>query len=242
MLFNVFATDDFTDGKLSNENIETSNEIVEEFLEEHYYPHFTKNFERITEKDKQVIGIDCTFTIKNYDYICDEKAACGWANKNLQTFSLELTYINRAKKLHKGWYLDNTHVSNSFNLVYTDVIRDNEGDFSYYTFEKEHIKELTSILVRKEKLNEYLNSIGWTKEKLLEKAKEIRETNGNCEMGKKDIDEVRFYYCKNLPELPTNILIKREKLLELSDLTFIYNRGVIEFYSGGKRIKTIKEK
>ena len=34
MLFNVFATDDFTDGKLSNENIEISNEIVEEFLEE----------------------------------------------------------------------------------------------------------------------------------------------------------------------------------------------------------------
>lgn len=208
-------------------------DIVNEYLDNNLYPFFVE-FERIDTFKEQIHGIDCTFTdYKNFCYTCDEKAAVKWSNKDLKTFALELKYINRAGNLHRGWFLDTTQENNSYNFIYTDKVRDNEGDFDYNTFTPDNIKEVTCYIVRKNKIKEYFSSIGWNEEKLLEKAREIRRTNGNCEMCDLNKDGLRFHFAKNLPEKCINVLISRNKLQDLAD--YVFKKKGKNFIFAGKK-------
>ena len=61
-------------------------EVVNEFLDENFYPYITKSFKRTEKTDKQVQGIDCVFADRYHNhYICDEKSAVKWTNKTKNT-------------------------------------------------------------------------------------------------------------------------------------------------------------
>lgn len=208
-------------------------DIVNKYLDEHLYPLFVES-DRISSFNQQIRGLDCTFTdYSQFTYKCDEKAAVKWANKNLKTFSLELKYVNRAGNLHRGWFLDESQENNCYNFIYTDKIRDDEGDFNYQTFTEENIKEVTCYIVRKNKLHEYFRSIGWTNERLLEKCREIRRTNGKCDLCDLDKDGLRFHFSKNLPEKPINVLISRNTLQYIAD--YVFKKKGKNFIFAGKK-------
>ena len=76
-------------------------------------------------------------------------------------------------------------------------------------------------------------AIGWTEEKLKEKCKEIRKTDGKCEM---NYGEVRFFFSKQLLEKPINILVSRDLLSRLADFTYTYKKGDIIVYNTEKQI------
>ena len=195
-------------------------EIVNDYLDENLYPLFCDS-DRITSFSQQIHGIDCTFTdYAGFNYICDEKAAVKWSNKNLKTQALELKYVNRAGNIHRGWFLDESHENNCYNFIYTDKITNDEGDFDYKNFTPEDIKQVECYIVRKVKLQEYFNAIGWPTDKLIEKCREIRRTNGKCDMCDLTTDGLRFHFSKNLPEKPINVLISRNTLQDLSDYIF----------------------
>ena len=80
------------DVKLSN--------IIYEKLDKEFYQKETTNFKRITDKQTQIQGIDTIFTLNNKTYYCDEKAAIMW--RNLNTYSLELSFINANGKVQDG--------------------------------------------------------------------------------------------------------------------------------------------
>lgn len=201
-------------------------EVVNEFLDENFYPYITNSFKRTEKTDKQVQGIDCVFADRYHNhYICDEKSAVKWTNKTLKTHAFEIQFVNRAGNLHDGWFLAKNQINNSYNLIYTDKINDDEGDFDYHTFTSEQIRELHGYVIKKEKLKEYLYSLGLTEEQMLAKCKEIRETDGKCDMGDISRDGYKYSISKQLPEKPINILIDRNMLDVLADYTYIYNRG-----------------
>lgn len=203
-------------------------EIVNNFLDSKLYPYFTKKFKRINNTEKQIQGIDCAYkTINDNLYACDEKAAVKWTNKKLTTHAFELQFINRAGSLQKGWFLAENQINNSYNLVYTDKINDDEGDFDYFSFTEDQIRELHSYIVMKNKIKQYLYSLGVSEEKMLAKCKEIRETDGKCDMGDIEKDGYRFSFSKKLPEKPINILIDRKMLDVLADITYTYENGAI---------------
>lgn len=200
--------------------------IVNEFLDEKFYPYITITFQRTEKVDKQVQGIDCLFVDRNHTrYICDEKSAVKYTNKKLKTHAFEIQFINRAGNLHDGWFIEKNQINDTYNLIYTDRINDEEGDFDYQTFTSDQIRELHGYIIRKENLKAYLYSLGVTEELMLAKCKEIRETDGKCDMGDIERDGYRFYFSKQLPEKPINILIDRKMLDVLADYTYIYNKG-----------------
>lgn len=202
-------------------------EIVNDFLDSNCYPYFTKKFKRTDDFKLQTSGVDCVFiTHANKHYICDEKAAIKWSNKTLTTHAFELQFINRASNLHDGWLLAEQK-TNTYHLIYTDKIYNDEGDFDYTTFTTDQIKVIHGYIIRKSKLIEYFNSIGQTKEKMILKCKEIRDTNGKCDMGDIDKDGYRYKYCDYLAEQPINILISRDMLDVLADITYTYDNGAI---------------
>ena len=62
-------------------------DIVSKFLEKHFY-NKVENYEKIDDKEQQVKGVDVIFILNGKQYVCDEKAAIRYVNKNLQTFAI----------------------------------------------------------------------------------------------------------------------------------------------------------
>jgi hypothetical protein len=83
------------------------------FLDENLYSNaelFTE-FARTDTLDEQISGSDLLLSTTNGKLkrsIVDEKVASRFANKNLETFSLELSFIGKNGKKRCGWLLDET--------------------------------------------------------------------------------------------------------------------------------------
>lgn len=186
-------------------------EIVSQFLEKHFY-NKTENYEKIDDREKQLQGVDVIFFFNNKQYICDEKAAIRYVNKGLQTFAFELSFLGKGDKLIDGWLISNTKINNSFLCIWID-----KADYDLLE-DVDDIKELEIALIDKQILVDYLQSLGWTVNKLHIKADRMRK-NLNEPQGDININGCRFVCSRKLAEKPVNVLVSREKLKELADYT-----------------------
>lgn len=186
-------------------------EIVSQFLEKHFY-NKTENYEKIDDREKQLQGVDVIFFFNNKQYICDEKAAIRYVNKGLQTFAFELSFLGKGDKLIDGWLISNTKINNSFLCIWID-----KADYDILE-DVDDIKELEIALIDKQALVDYLQSLGWTVNKLHIKADRMRK-NRNEPQGDININGCRFVCSRKLAEKPVNVLVSREKLKELADYT-----------------------
>lgn len=198
--------------KLRLDDIKSSN-ITTDFLIKNFYEKYCNNYEIVTDKDRQIKGIDSIFVLGGEKYFCDEKSAIRYVNRNLQTFSIELLFINRNDSLSFGWFLNPNYENNSYLFVWIDKALVNDKNLVVST---DDILELELAIVKKNKILDYLNKLGWTEEKLLKKSKLIMN-NDDEPLFNDSSPEVRFFFSKKLVEKPVNILIKRNKLIELSD-------------------------
>lgn len=192
-------------------NDEAMTEVISTLLDNVFYTKHTENFERVNDKKRQVSGIDVIFTYDGFEYVCDEKAAIHYINKVLPTFSLELSFIDRKDNLHDGWLIDEGKVNNSFLFVWIDKAKKDNVD------SPSDVEKMEFALVRRDKIVGYLESLGWTKERLLQKTVNLRN-NPREPRGDLERNGCRFNVSPQLVENPVNVLIKRDKLIELSDL------------------------
>ena len=197
-------------GSLLRKEDEKCSDMVSLFLDEHFYSG-CQSFERIFDKKEQIQGIDVVFELNGEKYICDEKAAIRYVNKNLKTFSLELSFIDRSGSVHDGWLIDKKKINNSFLFVWIDKakrdILESKGD----------ILELEYALVKKEDIIKHLEDLGWSINKLIKKSKIIREDEAEY-CGDLYEDGCKFVCSRFLYEKPVNVLIRRETLKKISVL------------------------
>ena len=147
--------------------------IIDNWMDEYVYSSngFT-DFVRYEYKDYpelQNSGVDVTFTLNGTKYICDEKCAAEKVNIPLKTFAFSLSQTNRndISVRHYDWFLRDDMKNNSYMIQYIDEAYNEDGtEQNQYTLTKEGIKKVTLILVRKEKVFEYLAEHRLTKEKL----------------------------------------------------------------------------
>ena len=195
-------------GSLLRKEDEKCADIVSKFLDGHFYNN-VDSFKRINTKEEQVKGIDTIFQIDGEEYLCDEKAAIRYVNKNLQTFAMELSFIDRGGNLHEGWLIDDNKVNNSFLFVWIDKAKND------ILKSVDDIQELEYMLEKRDKIIEYLNRLGWAKNRLIEKTKLIREDALEY-LGRLDKNGCKFVYSGFLYEKPVNVLIARDVLREIS--------------------------
>lgn len=210
--------------------------IVTEFLEKNLYSRFP-DYSHNENAETQKLGVDCEFTGRKFHYVADEKAATrkNYINagtkyegetmerRKLDTFCLELSM--RAKKYgkwerHDGWWMNDKVVNNSLVLIWID--RTKSGDIENV----DDILEAEVIVVRKDNIENYLISLGWTRERLREQVNEIID-NFDKWNGTKTIDGLKFNVAAWLKgaEAPINILIPREIYRRLSDYNNIFKLG-----------------
>ena len=202
-------------------------DLISEFLDKNFYPKHVTNFERVTDKQRQCAGIDVVFDMGGHQYLCDEKNGGTRINTNLRTFSLELSFKNRAGKRQTGWLLNKSNINDSYLFIWTD-----RADSVKPTSISE-IHEVEVALVRKERIKEYLKNSAGLDELILHALNEsivnnpismehalIYENDGKK---KYSINGVTVCHSTQLYEQPLNIILSREVYREISDLnTVIY--------------------
>lgn len=204
--------------KLRNYDVSASN-IVYEYLEDVLYSKEVTNFIRNEDFKTQIKGVDVTFDRFGYHYIADEKASVQWANKRkLRTYSFELSFIDKRNKVHDGWLISDDEINNSFVIVWCDRFKADR------LTSKDEIEEIEVAIVKRQALVDYIESLGWNRDKLIRKMELIR-SNPDCEyMGNINKDGCKFSYSQQLVEKPINILLPRQKILEMSDFNKIYRQ------------------
>lgn len=185
--------------------------IVNDFLYEHFYSKYTTDYVYHEDKETQISGIDVTFTYNGKTYQCDEKAAVNWCNVRLETYAFEVCSINRGDKVQLGWLVDDSKKNDSFLLVWL-----NKTDNKTLIADKSEIREMDIMVMSKEKLRGYMDSIGWTKENLLSQAG-VMWNNPSMDTANFPKQNVQIRVSTQLVEHPVNIRLPKSKLSELAD-------------------------
>ena len=190
--------------------------IVAEFLDRYLYTK-DNGFEfphREYDDERQKLGVDIDFDFNGLNYVCDEKACTSYVNKGLGTFILELSSLRTTGVgLKDGWFLKEDNINDSYLFVWLDKAKTNDLEGGV-----DDIEEVEVCLVRKKKLYEHLESLGWTKDRLREKADSIRY-DGDRYFYNVYKDGYQFCYTSSavLIEQPINIKLTRGTYKKLSD-------------------------
>ncbi len=200
------------------------------FLDENLYSNaelFTE-FARTDTLDEQISGSDLLLSTTNGKLkrsIVDEKVASRFANKNLETFTLELSFIGKNGKKRCGWLLDETKKTEYYLfgwILKADIpyIKEQKR-FDTNKITKDNIKSLEWALVKRSDIVKFLEKQGWSLEKLSRQDEKIRE-QGEIKT-KEFINEISFRYSDAYIEKPINVLLKKETYINISTL-----HGLIE--------------
>jgi hypothetical protein len=185
--------------------------VMGEFLDKYFYnENIEGTITRVKDRRLQVKGVDVVIDDGDVKFYIDEKAAIRYVG--LKTFALELSFINRQGDVNTGWLLDNTKINDYFLFVWINELNGTEiKDIS-------SIKNVDVALVSKASIFRHLNSLGWTKNNLLEKDRRIRN-NEDEYMGNILKDKCKFSFSNHLVEKPINILLPKETYMEIADLS-----------------------
>ena len=185
--------------------------VMGEFLDKYFYnENIEGTITRVKDRRLQVKGVDVVIDDGDVKFYIDEKAAIRYVG--LKTFALELSFINRQGDVNTGWLLDNKKINDYFLFVWINELNGTEiKDIS-------SIKNVDVALVSKASIFRHLNSLGWSKNNLLEKDHRIRN-NDNEYMGNILRDKCKFSFSNHLVEKPINILLPKETYMEIADLS-----------------------
>ena len=194
------------------------------FLDEHLYSNkeiFTE-FARTDGYDEQIRGSDLILSLhdKKIDrVIVDEKVAARYANTNLNTFSLELSFIGKNGKKLCGWFIDSSKSTQYYLfgwILKADIEYDKEKKrYDTDSITKDNIIEFEWCLVSRQKIADFLESKGWTLDMLAKQDEIIRERG--CVKTLDFVNDVSFRYSEKYIEKPINILLKKQTYINLSE-------------------------
>ena len=184
--------------------------VMAQFLDEHFYKKIGYTWrERVTDRERQVKGLDVILKRDGKVYNIDEKAAIRYTN-GLKTFALELSFLNRKGNIVDGWLIDEKKINDYFVFVWINKI---EGELIENV---DSFKEVEVALVSKEKIMIYLESLGWDVDKLLIKDERIRDGIDD-NLGDIRKNGCKFSYSERLFEKPTNILLPKQAYIKIAD-------------------------
>lgn len=184
--------------------------VMAQFLDEHFYKKIGYTWrERVTDRERQVKGLDVILKRDGKVYNIDEKAAIRYTN-GLKTFALELSFLNRKGDRVDGWLIDEKKINDYFVFVWINKI---EGELIENV---DSFKEIEVALVSKEKIMIYLESLGWDVDKLLIKDERIRDGIDD-NLGDIKKNGCKFSYSERLFEKPINILLPKQAYIKIAD-------------------------
>ncbi len=190
-------------------------------------------FERENHRDEQLSGIDVYFLNNGSKVNIDEKVASRYYFRDLETFSLELSFKRRIGNEHKpakGWFHDENKKNKTQAYVFGYVRAKDEKD-NLLT----DIYRLESILVKKSKLWKYLSKCGYPSAEYLlqlfneaEYLKRLKSYNSCSSLMLNN--GLKLVRTESFEECPINILIPKRVLIALSSFHATYKDNKVEIH------------
>nr|WP_298995593.1 hypothetical protein [uncultured Polaribacter sp.] len=183
--------------------------VLRPHLDKIYSKYLKLSFRRDSDNKLQAQGVDITFIYKNKDYYIDEKAQLSYINKDLKTFTFELSYF-KGKEKKLGWLFDNKKITTHYFLITSIYAKD-------YNI-KNGFEKCKILSVNRKKLLQHLVNIGLNKTRLKYYEDSIRQNNSKKKKFK--IDELNIetegclFYSHQLNERPINLQLKLEYLIK----------------------------
>ncbi|MBK6399774.1 MAG: hypothetical protein IPF75_16350 [Bacteroidetes bacterium] len=188
---------------------------VGKFLDNQFYFKYVKNFQRRITYEEQMLGIDVSFDLEDeVNLLVDEKAMVHYVNKSLPTFAFEVSFKLATGKEVEGWLLDKSKLTQYYIIVWIWATKD-KG------FKEKDITKIELILVKRDAIIQMLEKFGFNDDKIKKTVIQIRteKINGACF---KDTNlPFYFYHSDKFVESPINIVIKKEKLLQIASAQHI---------------------
>jgi hypothetical protein len=183
---------------------------IAKFMDEKFYNN-VQDFVRFETKEEQLKGKDVSFTFREQkNIIVDEKAQTHYINKDLPTFAFEISFLRTNGEWTLGWLLDKEKENNYFILIWPFASKE-------WNLVKDDITKLDCLLINRQKIIDLLEKEGFTKEKIMIEEEKIRR--GNL-FGKIGSGNAYFYHTEKLQEKPINIVIRKDKLIEIAEKRF----------------------
>ena len=198
---------------------------VAKFLDDKLYSNkeLFSEVKRTDGKHEQIIGSDVVLTTSDgllNGCLVDEKVATMYANTELNTFSLELSFIDKRGIVRDGWFIDETKKTEYYLfgwIVKADIPFDDKiKRYNTNLINKDNILILDWALVSRKRIFDFLNDKGWTLEKIRMQNDKIRKNRGV--KTKEFINDVSFRFSNSYVEEPVNILLKKDTYYSLSTL------------------------
>lgn len=181
------------------------------------YSKLNLQLERISDTKMQYEGIDLIHYHKGITSNIDEKAQLHYPNKDLPTFTFELSY-NKKGVLKKGWLCQHSKKTDFYFLVTGIFLK---GDKLTH---HEDIKTCKITSVNRKKLLSHLKNLGLTEAKLEFYDYELRKKK---QFGKHVIEEIgakhgSLHFTEHLSEQPINLKLRLDYLLRMKIAKRIY--------------------
>lgn len=128
------------------------------------------DFYRVFDLDRQHQGIDVVMIIRSDEYIIDKKAQLHYINRDLPTFTFELSYL-KGDDIREGWLFDESKLTDYYFLITGVYLKEGKAKLLIHT----DIEKLKITSVKRSKLIELLSSRSLNRGKLMNYESKIKE-------------------------------------------------------------------
>jgi hypothetical protein len=183
---------------------------VAEFLNSHLYEIYFDKSERITDKKRQLSGVDivCRHGEIQGELLIDEKAATSWAHREIGTFAFELSFLLGDREI-EGWFLEKDRKSETTHWLCVWP-RTSGGEIN----SDADIVSAEVVLIECKSLRRWARRIAGKSTIYLEEC--IQKLRNSSEIREIEWAGLRVIISRNLPEQPINLLVPKEILRTLS--------------------------
>lgn len=192
-------------------------------------------FERINDRQKQLLGIDVYLKSCDKDLYIDEKSTLHYINQGIRTFAFEIDSLQgRDKHLTPGWLYNRELKTNYYNLIYPTaraVLKDDVWvNKNFWEITEEDICTVESIIINRQKLIQELEKLGLFEDVLLGYANDLRKQfSGTHEkhimnLSFDEVPGIKLVYSGQLIEEPVNLVLSKDYLKSIASGVFGINR------------------
>lgn len=184
---------------------------VSYFIDKYLYPFLWGNFERQDSIEQQKKGIDVIVKREGVSMLIDDKCAFYYANKNLRTFTFELSYINKGS-VRNGWLLNDNMSTTHYNVMWLNT---KDKNISTQKITSQDIQNVEAMLISKQNLLDYLHSLGYDQKTLSSMEADLRDSYTTR---KRLTPHLELLISNHIAEKPVNLKINKTELSKLADI------------------------
>lgn len=200
-----------------------------EFMDTYFYSQLkakngkSLNFTRMSDREKQLNGIDVCIELEDRRVLIDEKASVYYSNVMIPTFAFEIDSMQEGHlEPVPGWFINDRLQTEYYMLIWPNIKCTRQGN----QWIRKDIKNLDmndftiieAMLIRKKDIRNALEKKGYDKKHLIEYARRMRRVCSKEEMRKEEklTDDVKISFSGQLAEKPINLVIQKRLLKGLA--------------------------